>query len=118
MSTFSLAQTSDAVVAAWETDGQIQFARIVDSVPQQIVSPPMPFGAARKRRHPSLAVNARGQILLAWSEGTAWQKGGSLAWQLHEKGGRSIATGRSEGVPIWGLSAAFVGKDGRFTIVY
>ena len=118
MSTFSLAQTSDAIVASWETDGQVHFAKIGDSVPQKIVSPSMPFGEARKRRHPSLAVNARGQILLVWSEGTAWQKGGSLAWQLYESDGRSIATGRSEGVPIWGLSAAFAGPDGTFTIVY
>ena len=118
MSTFSLAQTTEAVLAAWETDGQVQFTRIAGGVPQQVLSPSLPFGEAKKRRHPSLAVNARGQILLVWSEGTAWQKGGSLAWQLYEKDGRSIASGRSEGVPVWGLSAAFARPDGTFTIVY
>jgi hypothetical protein len=118
MSTFSLAQTAESIHAAWETDGQVQFARIVAGVPQPTVVPSTPFGGAKKRRHPSLAVNARGQILLAWSEGTAWQKGGSLAWQVYEKDGRSIANGRAEGVPVWGLSAGFATPDGQFTIVY
>ena len=118
MSTFSLAQGSDSILAAWETDGQVQFAKIIDSVPQQIVAPPIAIGNVKKRRHPSLAVNARGQILLAWSDGTAWQKGGALAWQLYEKDGRTRTSGRSDGVPVWGLSAAFARPDGSFTIVY
>ena len=118
MSTFSLAQQADSILAAWETAGQVQFARIAGTVVQQVVAPSIPFGAVKNRRHPSLAVNARGQILLAWSEGTAWQKGGSVAWQVYEKDGRPVATGRSEGVPIWGLSAAFAQPDGNFTVVY
>lgn len=118
MSTFSLAQGSDSVLAAWETDGQVQFARVVGTVPQQMMSPPIALGNGRKRRHPSLAVNGHGQMLLSWSEGTAWQKGGSLAWQLYEKDGRPVASGRAEGVPVWGLSAAVAKPDGRFTIVY
>lgn len=118
MSTFSLAETSDSILTAWETDGEVQLARIVGAVAQQTLSPSMTFGEPKKRRHPSLAVNGRGQILLAWSEGTAWQKGGSLAWQLYEKDGRPIANGRSEGVPVWGLSAAIARPDGQFTVVY
>jgi hypothetical protein len=118
MSTFSLARTADSILAAWETAGQVQFARIVAGVPEETIVPSVPFGEAKKRRHPSLAVNARGQILLTWSEGTAWQKGGSLAWHLYEKDGRSIASGRAEGVPVWGLSVAFATPDGEFTIVY
>ena len=118
MSTFSLAQTADSILAAWETAGQVQFARIAGTVPQQVVAPSIPFGVAKNRRHPSLAVNARGQILLAWSEGTAWQKGGAVAWQLYEQDGRPIASGRSEGVPVWGLSAAFAKPDGTFSLIY
>ena len=118
MSTFSLAQTADSVLAAWETDGQVRFARIVGTLPQQRVTPAIALGQPKNRRHPSLAVNARGQILLAWSEGTAWQRGGSLAWQLYEKDGRPVAAGRADGVPVWGLSAAFPRADGTFSIVY
>ena len=118
MSTFSLAQTVDSIHAAWETAGQVKFAPIVAGVSQQTIVPSTSFGGAKNRRHPSLAVNARGQILLTWSEGTGWQKGGSVGWQLYEKDGRSIASGRAEGVPVWGLSVGFAKPDGQFTIVY
>ena len=44
-----------------------------------------PEGKAGARKHPVLAVDANGQTLLAWTEGTGWQKGGSLAWQLFDR---------------------------------
>jgi hypothetical protein len=57
--------------------------------------------------------------LLAWTEGTAWEKGGALAWQLFDKNGKATAEkGRTDGVPVWSLPAAFAGADGRFEIVY
>jgi hypothetical protein len=117
MSTFALAETGDGVVAAWETAGQVQFARVTaDGAVGRLVMAP---GSERARRHPSLAVNSRGDVLLAWSEGTAWQRGGSVAWQLFDKTER--ATGdvrRAPGVPVWGLVAAYARRDGSFTIVY
>ena len=117
MSTFSLAQGRDAVIAAWETDRQVQFARIVAGRPQPPIAPLKAPGSTTNRRHPSLAVNAQGRILLSWSEGTGWQKGGSLAWQVFESDGRVVSSGRSESVPVWGLTAAFARPDGGFTIL-
>ena len=57
--------------------------------------------------------------LLAWTEGTAWQKGGALAWQVFDKTGTPTAEkGRTDGVPVWSLPSAYCQPDGRFVIVY
>ena len=63
--------------------------------------------------------NTRGEVLLAWAEGTAWQKGGDVAWQLFDASGRPDAEkGRAEGVPVWSLVSAVSRPDGSFVIYY
>jgi len=58
-------------------------------------------------------------MLLAWIEGTGWQKGGALAWQIFDKHGNPTSVrGRVDGaIPVWGLPAA-VATDSGFTIVH
>jgi hypothetical protein len=119
MSTFALTENSDGVFAAWETAGQVQFARVsggtADVGGNRVEMP----GPSRNRRHPALATNARGEILVAWSEGTAWQRGGAVVWQVFDKNGRPMAeTGRAPGVPVWGLVAAHARRDGGFAVIY
>jgi hypothetical protein len=64
-------------------------------------------------------VNTRGDVLLAWSEGTAWQRGGAVAWQVFDRSDRpTTELGKAAGVPVWGLVAAHARRDGGFTIVY
>ena len=71
------------------------------------------------RKHPSLAVNAAGETLLAWTEGMSWKKGGSLAWQVYDRNGKVKGTsGSAAGVPAFSLIAAFARPDGGFTVVY
>ena len=67
-------------LAAWETAGQVQYAPVGTSTdPARVVRAP---GGDRNRKHPALAVNARGDVLLAWTVGMGWQRGGSVAWQV------------------------------------
>jgi hypothetical protein len=115
MSSQALVQGPDGVLAAWETDGQVQFAR-VDPPGAPVAAP----GATRGRKHPVLAVNGRGEVLLAWTEGTGWNRGGALAWQVYDRSGRPTeAAGRVEGgVPVWGVAAAAVLADGRFLVIH
>ena len=117
MSTYELTERDGVVLAAWETGGQVQFARVRAEVrsPVTMVTPP---GTSKARRHPSLAINARGEVLMSWSEGTGWQKGGAVAWQVFDTTGQPVGQpGRAEGVPVWGLTAA-VAKGNGFAIVY
>jgi hypothetical protein len=65
------------------------------------------------------AGNAHGETILVWTEGTGWQKGGSLAWQVFDRSGRPIgSSGRIEGgVPVWGLATVVARPDGGFMII-
>jgi hypothetical protein len=72
-----------------------------------------------KSKHGVVAENRKGDLLVAWTEGTGWQKGGSVGWQVYDSKGKPTETkGRSEGVPVWGLVAALAKADGTFTIIY
>ncbi len=119
MSSASLVEGPGGVYAAWETRGQVRFSRIEPGTVRHTAPVDAP-GAAGGRKHPALAVNRDGQVLLAWTEGTGWQKGGSLAWQLYDRDGRP--TGAPErvegGVPVWGLLSAVALPDGSFLLFH
>ena len=65
------------------------------------------------------SINAQGDSLIAWTEGTAWARGGSLAWQLRDRAGRRLASGTNAGpVPVWGLVSAVTRPDGSFLVIH
>jgi hypothetical protein len=108
MSSAALLKSQDGVLAAWEMERQIAFLEGED-----MITPP----GNGKRKHPSLAENSSGTILLAWAENTGWERGGSLAWQLF-KDKRPIAEiQRAEGIPVWSMPAA-VAVGEQFYIIY
>lgn len=118
MSSFAFAEGPAGVLAAWETNGQIYYVRIDPATGKRSEASAAP-GESRERKHPVVAVNQRGEMLLAWTEGTGWQRGGSVAWQVFDKDGRPTAEkGRADGVPTWSLAAVCPRVDGGFTIVY
>jgi hypothetical protein len=118
MSSYSLAETSLGILAAWETDGQVYHTRI-DPTSGKHAAPQAAPGAGKGRKHPVTAGNAKGETILVWTEGMGWNRGGSVAWQLFDKEGRPTAErGHAEGVPTWSLVAVFTRPDGGFTIIY
>jgi hypothetical protein len=71
------------------------------------------------RKHPVVALNGKGELLFAWTEGTGWNRGGALAWQVYDASGRPQEQGRLPGaVPVWGLAAAAARPDGSFLLVH
>ena len=57
-------------------------------------------------------------MLLAWAEGTGWQKGGSLAWQLFDRD--ALPTGEAKqlpDLPAWSFAAAVALPDADFAIL-
>jgi hypothetical protein len=119
MSTSAMAASPRAgVIAAWETNGQI-FWSSIDGPAAPVTAIAVP-GQAGGRKHPAVAANAAGQVLVVWTEGTGWQKGGSIAWQIYDNKGEPLpgGAGRADRLPAWGTPGAFVGPDGSFVIVY
>lgn len=118
MSTMALVEGPSGVVAAWETDGQIWFAGIKPGM-TRFTEPQAAPGAGTNRKHPALAVNARGEKILVWTEGTGWEKGGALAWQVYDQSGKPTGEGGrvDHGIPVWGLPTV-VAAGGGFTVIH
>lgn len=106
-----------SVLAAWEDKGQIEWA---DLRPRTAPAAQPAPGRANDRKHPALACNAAGHTLVAWAQGTGWNRGGAVAWQMYDAMGKPIAgaLGRAEGLPVWGAPAVFARRDGTFVVVY
>ena len=117
MSTAAMAQRATGMVAAWEGRGEVFVGAIGAGGTRS--SAASPVGDGKNRKHPRLAVSADGQTLVAWTEGTAWNRGGSVAWQLlDERLQPSGPIGKADGLPVWGSVAAFPAPDGSFTVIY
>lgn len=117
MSSMDIAENGKTLAGAWETGGQVFWARLNSEDPgasQPIAAP----GDGKGRKHPRVAVSQNGDVLLVWTEGTAWQKGGSLAWQLYDSSGKATdSKGQIPGIPAWSFGAVIArGED--FSILY
>ncbi len=112
MSTENFTDGKQGIQMAWENQNQIYF-----SPSEKIRSIEVP-GDPKNRKHPAIAESS-GRILLAWTEGTSYRTGGSLAWREFDAAGKPIAEqGSVPGVPAHSDVAVFATPDGRFSIVY
>ncbi len=117
MTTFAMAAAAGGIVAAWETQQQIYSAALDPD--GRLVSPVTPMAGSGVRKHPSVAIDAGGDRLIAWTEGTAWARGGTVAWELRNQAGVTQASETTAGnVPVWGLVAAVARRDGSFLVFH
>lgn len=122
MSSFSLAKRGAQTLGAWESRERVHFGALATTTPTTAATAgritDVPLGDNQK--YPTLAVNTRGQTLLAWTEGTSWARGGKLRWQVYDADGAPIptASGERDGVPAWSFPAAFTRPDGNFELLY
>lgn len=118
MSSMDFAENGRLLVGAWETGGQVYWAHMNSDSAQQSQPIAAP-GEGKGRKHPRIAVNQNGEVLLVWTEGTGWNKGGSLALQIYDRSGQPTAEKRQlPGIPTWSFAAALARPDNGFSIVY
>lgn len=120
MSLSSFAEGALGPVAAWETKEGVSWGRI-DPESLRVERAVAASNLARgQRKHPSIAAGPGGEVLLAWTEGTAWKKGGGLAWQLYDRDGKPVpgASGSRPGIAVWSFPAVFATKEGEFVLFY
>ena len=110
MSSADLLKTSNGVLAGWEMEKGIGFSPVTET---EMITP----SGIGKRKHPSLAQNASGTILLAWAENSGWEKGGSLAWQRFKDRKPDGEVQRGGAIPVWSMPAAIAVAD-KFYIIY
>lgn len=115
MSSAALAEGPGGVVAGWETADQIYFGHEDGAGAISEIRTP----ASAEAAHPAIAVSDSGAMVLVWTEGTGWNRGGSVAWQVYDAQGNATAIrGTRQGVPTWSLATVVTDADGRFTIIY
>jgi hypothetical protein len=115
MSTFALAETKDHHVVAYETAGEI----FLELIPKVGVRRPV-VTSVGQGKHPSISINAAGEILVARAVGTSWGKGGSIAYQVFDAAGKAIEgqSGEAKDLPVWSYPTAVARADGSFVAIY
>ena len=112
MSVPALLPMRTGLLGAWENNGQIFFGTPGSG------AKPLP-GKGGTRKGPSLAVNARGETLIAWTENTSFAGGGDVVWQVFAADGQATdIAGRRKDLPPHGWVAAASKADGGFVVLY
>jgi hypothetical protein len=121
MSSMSLASGAEgSLLAAWEAEGKV-FHSPINIASFDSVTTQSPAGDGKGRKHPIMLMGGRdgSRTLIAWTEGTGWQKGGSLLWELSDRATGRTTNGRLAGaITVWGRITAVGEADGTFTIIH
>jgi len=114
MSSMAFSEGPAGIVGAWETSGQVYFKNLTKMNTAPITVP----GEAKGRKHPRIAIAPSGELLMIWTDGTGWQRGGSLAWQLFAANGKALGEpSKANGIPTWSFGAV-IAKPGGFLVLY
>ncbi len=117
MSAESFAAGKNGTFAAWESEKQVYFARI-DPAADAVLSAKAVSGATGQK-YPALAEGKADFLLVSWTEGMGWKRGGSLHWKVFDRSGEEAGTaGSADGVPAWSVVAAYPKRDGGFMVLY
>ena len=117
MSMMSFAERGDKLLAAWESQGEVRVGEIEGEKLGKIITPER--GEAG-RKYPSVSIDESGAILLAWAEGTAFRRGGTLAYQVFKANGEPKGSVQriERGIPVFGLPATVPVPGGGFLLVH
>jgi hypothetical protein len=105
MSGSFLAQGRKNLVGAWETKGQIFFARLDGK------STPMEVSAAPQGKWPVALEGPDGTVLVSWKSGS------NLWWQLFDRDNKKIGAAKSKPSPNTTRFAGVLARDGSFVLL-
>ena len=120
MSSMSFGEVERGMLVGWETKNQVQIAPVAKGSVNagKIISP---SDSKKSSKHPVFAVSPEGNVLIAWTEGTGWKKGGTIAWREYDSSMRPTSeVGRlPAGVSVWSFVASYYdSNDGFFYILH
>lgn len=116
MSTSMISEGKVNTWAAWETKGLVYFAALGNL---KDVQPLKPVEEGNKNKHPALAQNDAGEVLLAWSTGSGWNKAGTLTYQLFDGAGKPLGVPVvGEQMPVWSKPTVVANLRGDFVVLY
>ena len=119
MSTSGMSKSPDLLLLASEIGGGIQLRGVSRSRSKDLPQSPVHTVRGRNGKHPVVARNQRGETLLAWIEGSGWNRGGALAWTLLDKDWHASPSQTIENsVPVWSLLSAVSLPDGAFILFH
>ena len=114
MSSMTFAEADGRIEGAWETGGHVYFEDLTSSNGMPVAG----TNEGKNSKHPRLAIMPDGDTVMAWTEGTGWARGGSLAWQLFDGTGKPLGEKHTApGIPTWSM-AAVVPQPGGAVILY
>ena len=114
MSSMAFAEANGRIQGAWETGGHVYFEDLTSSNAMPVAG----TNEGKNSKHPRLAIMPGGDTVMAWTEGTGWARGGSLAWQLFDPTGKPLGEKHTApGIPTWSM-AAVVPQPGGAVILY
>ena len=117
MSSAAVSEGPKGVFAAWENQDRVVMAGLLTPHPSPL--PTWSPAGTVAQKHPRIAQNRDGLLLLVWTEGTGWERGGALAWQLFDAQGKPRSeVHRHDGVPVWSFATPYTTADGQFRILY
>lgn len=117
MTTSRVVAGSADEVLTWETRGEI-YAQWLPHRGEP-ARPVKTVSTKKGSKHPSAAVNGRGETCITWTEGTGWQRGGKLSWQVFDAVGTPMSdAGTMTGIEPWNFAACYAKPDGTFVVVY
>jgi hypothetical protein len=121
---YSFAASPSGPLVAYETDGAVHWLRpSVGVEPTPTVTPP---GDSKARRSPTVAINPKGEVLLAWiaapspSASSDATTSGVLEWCVFAADGAPLekSAGRREGASTSTVPAAVALGSGEFVLFY
>lgn len=112
MSTFHVEGANPNSLMVWQTKNQILWSQI-GAQKKHTAS-----GKGKNRKHPVIVANKDGVLCLAFSEGTGWNRGGSVECQVMSADGVLLAAQRFDGLKPWSTPALVVQANGNFLITY